>query len=224
MYQELLLDVLSFFDLVMRNHNNRTVRLPPQLVTGYNPSPPTATQSNGIFEMSYNDIPAGKDLPNDINVIIEIPANHDPIKYEVDKDSDAIFVDRFVATPMFYPANYGYVPQTLSEDGDPLDVLVVTPYPVMPGAVIRSRLVGVLNMSDESGVDAKLLAVPHSKLTKIYDHVQEATDLPELLIAQIGHYFENYKALEPGKWVKVEGWDNADAARAEVMYNTSNFI
>ena len=174
--------------------------------------------------MSYNDIPAGKDLPNDINVIIEIPANHDPIKYEVDKDSDAIFVDRFVATPMFYPANYGYVPQTLSEDGDPLAVLVVTPSPVMPGAVIRSRLVGVLNMSDESGVDAKLLAVPHSKLTKIYDHVQEATDLPELLIAQIGHYFENYKALEPGKWVKVEGWDNADAARAEVMASRERYL
>ena len=105
---------------------------------------------------------------------------------------------------MFYPANYGYVPQTLSEDGDPLDVLVpLHTYPVMPGAVIRSRVVGVLNMSDESGVDAKLLAVPHTKLTKIYDHVQEASDLPELLIKQIVHYFENYKALEPGKWVKV---------------------
>jgi inorganic pyrophosphatase len=140
--------------------------------------------------MSYNDIPAGKDLPNDINVIIEIPANHDPIKYEVDKDSDAIFVDRFVATPMFYPANYGYVPQTLSEDGDPLDVLVVAPYPVMPGSVIRSRVVGVLKMSDESGIDAKLLAVPHSKLTKIYDHVEEIEDLDQLLVQQIAHYFD----------------------------------
>ena len=121
--------------------------------TGYNPRLYPATQSNGIIDMSYNDIPAGKDLPNDINVIIEIPANHDPIKYEVDKDSDALFVDRFVATPMFYPANYGYVPQTLSEDGDPLDVLVVTPYPVVPGAVIRSRVIGVLNMTDESGIN-----------------------------------------------------------------------
>ena len=174
--------------------------------------------------MSYNDIPAGKDLPNDINVIIEIPANHDPIKYEVEKDSDALFVDRFVATPMFYPANYGYVPQTLSEDGDPLDVLVVTPYPVVPGAVIRSRVVGVLNMSDESGIDAKLLAVPHSKLTKLYDHVQEASDLPELLIAQIAHYFENYKALEPGKWVKVEGWADAEAARAEVTASRERYL
>ena len=178
----------------------------------------------GLLKMSYNDIPAGKDLPNDINVIIEIPANHDPIKYEVDKDSDAIFVDRFVATPMFYPANYGYVPQTLSEDGDPLDVLVVAPYPVMPGSVIRSRVVGVLKMSDESGIDAKLLAVPHSKLTKIYDHVEEIEDLDQLLIQQIAHYFENYKALEPGKWVKVEGWDNADAARAEVISSRERYL
>jgi len=174
--------------------------------------------------MSYNDIPAGKDLPNDINVIIEIPANYDPIKYEVDKDSDAIFVDRFVATPMFYPANYGYVPQTLSEDGDPLDVLVVSPYPVVPGAVIRSRVVGVLKMSDESGIDAKLLAVPHTKLTKIYDHVQEISDLPELLLNQIVHYFENYKALEPGKWVKVDGWEDAESARAEVISSRERYL
>lgn len=174
--------------------------------------------------MSYNDIPPGNDLPNDINVIIEIPANHDPIKYEVDKDSDAIFVDRFVATPMFYPANYGYVPQTLSEDGDPLDVLVVSPYPVVPGAVIRSRVVGVLKMSDESGIDAKLLAVPHTKLTKIYDHVQEISDLPELLLNQIVHYFENYKALEPGKWVKVDGWEDAESARAEVISSRERYL
>jgi inorganic pyrophosphatase len=174
--------------------------------------------------MSYNDIPAGKDLPNDINVIIEIPANHDPIKYEVDKDSGSLFVDRFVATPMFYPANYGYIPHTLSEDGDPLDVLVVTPYPVVPGAVIRSRVVGVLNMSDESGVDAKLLAVPHSKLTTIYHNIKEASDLPELLLKQIVHYFENYKALEPGKWVKVDGWDNAEAARVEIMSSRERYL
>ena len=173
--------------------------------------------------MSYNDIPAGKDLPNDINVVIEIPANHDPIKYEVDKDSDAIFVDRFVATPMFYPANYGYVPQTLSEDGDPLDVLVVSPYPVMPGSVIRSRVVGVLKMSDESGIDAKLLAVPHTKLTQLYDHVMEYADLPDLLIKQIVNYFENYKALEPGKWDKVDGWDDAAAARAEIIASRDRY-
>ncbi|BBM02110.1 inorganic diphosphatase [Microbulbifer sp. GL-2] len=174
--------------------------------------------------MSFDKIPAGKDLPSDINVIIEIPANSDPIKYEVDKDSDSVFVDRFVATPMFYPANYGYVPQTLSEDGDPLDVLVVAPYPVMVGAVIRSRVIGVLKMTDESGVDAKLLAVPHTKLTKLYDHVQEISDLPELLLKQIEHYFENYKALEAGKWVKVEGWADAEEARKEVLSSRERYL
>lgn len=174
--------------------------------------------------MSFEKVSPGKDLPNDINVIIEIPANHAPIKYEIDKDADAVFVDRFVATPMFYPANYGYVPQTLSEDGDPLDVLVVAPYPVMVGSVIRSRVIGVLNMTDESGVDAKLLAVPHTKLTKLYDHVQEIGDLPELLIKQIEHYFENYKKLEAGKWVKVDGWADAEAARAEVMASRERYL
>ena len=166
--------------------------------------------------MNFDNVPAGKDLPGDINVVIEIPANHDPIKYEIDKDSNAVFVDRFMATPMFYPANYGYIPNTLSEDGDPLDVLVVTPYPVVPGSVIRCRPVGILNMSDEAGQDAKLLAVPHDKLTTLYKDVQEASDLPELLIKQIEHFFENYKDLEAGKWVKVDGWADAEAARAEV--------
>ncbi|WP_111657407.1 inorganic diphosphatase [Isoalcanivorax indicus] len=167
--------------------------------------------------MDFAKVPAGKDIPNDINVVIEIPANASPIKYEIDKDSNAIVVDRFMATPMFYPANYGYIPNTLSEDGDPLDVLVVTPYPVVPGAVIRCRPVGVLNMSDESGQDAKLIAVPHDKLTSLYKDVQEYTDLPTLLIQQIEHFFENYKDLEAGKWVKVDGWDNAEAARKEVI-------
>lgn len=167
--------------------------------------------------MSYNQVPAGKDLPNDVYVVIEIPANHDPIKYEIEKDYDCLMVDRFMATPMFYPANYGYINNTLSEDGDPLDVLVVTPYPVAPGSVIRSRVVGILNMSDEAGQDAKLIAVPHTKLTKIYDHVENYTDLPELLIKQVEHFFENYKDLEAGKWVKVDGWADADAARAEVL-------
>jgi inorganic pyrophosphatase len=166
--------------------------------------------------MSYSKIPAGKDLPNDIHVVIEIPANHAPIKYEVDKDSDALFVDRFVATPMFYPANYGYIPNTLADDGDPLDVLVVTPYPVVPGSVIRARPVGVLMMDDEGGGDAKVLAVPHDKLTQLYKDVKEYTDLPPLLLQQIQHFFENYKALEPGKWVKLKDWANADAARAEI--------
>ena len=167
--------------------------------------------------MSFNQISSGKDLPNDIYVVIEIPANHDPIKYEIDKDMDCLLVDRFMAAPMFYPANYGYIPKTLSEDGDPLDVLVITPYPVAPGSVIRSRPVGILNMSDEAGQDAKLIAVPHDKLTTLYKDVQEYLDLPELLIKQIEHFFENYKDLETGKWVKVDGWANADAARAEIL-------
>ena len=173
--------------------------------------------------MTYSKIPAGSDLPYDINVIIEIPANHDPIKYEIEKDSDALFVDRFVATPMFYPANYGYIPSTLSEDGDALDVLVVSPYPVMPGSVIRSRPVGVLNMTDESGPDAKLIAVPHSKLTRMYDHVIEISDLPEMLKKQTEHYFENYKDLEEDKWVKIDGWGSAEEARKEIMSSLARY-
>jgi|TARA_R100000541_G_scaffold340_28_gene2802 inorganic pyrophosphatase len=167
--------------------------------------------------MSYSKVPAGKDLPNDIYVAIEIPANHAPIKYEIDHDTDCLFVDRFMATPMFYPANYGFIPHTLADDGDPLDVLVVTPYPVAPGSVIRCRPVGVLNMTDEAGGDAKLIAVPHDKLTQLYTDIKEYTDLPPLLIEQIKHFFENYKDLEKGKWVKVEGWEGADAARAAII-------
>ncbi len=167
--------------------------------------------------MSLNQVPAGKDIPEDIYVVIEIPANADPIKYEVDKDSGAVFVDRFMSTPMFYPCNYGYVNHTLSLDGDPVDVLVPTPYPLVPGSVIRCRPVGVLKMSDESGEDAKVVAVPHSKLSKEYDHVQDVDDLPELLKAQITHFFERYKELEPGKWVKVEGWADAAAAKEQFL-------
>lgn len=174
--------------------------------------------------MSYSRIPCGNHLPDDINVLIEIPANHDPIKYEIDKDSDALFVDRFVATPMFYPANYGYIPGTLSEDGDALDVLVVCPYPVVPGSVIRSRPIGVLMMIDEAGPDAKLIAVPHPKLTRLYDAVGEVEDLPELLRLQTVHYFENYKALEQGKWVKVQGWGDAAAAKAEIMASRERYL
>jgi inorganic pyrophosphatase len=167
--------------------------------------------------MSYNNIPAGKDAPNDVFVAIEIPANHAPIKYEIEKDYDALMVDRFMATPMFYPANYGYIPQTLADDGDALDVLVVTPYPVAPGSVIRCRPVGVLNMTDEAGEDAKLVAVPHTKLTKMYDDVQDIEDLPKLLRDQIAHFFENYNDLEEGKWVKVEGWEGAEAAKKAIV-------
>ncbi|WP_406666218.1 inorganic diphosphatase [Gallaecimonas sp. GXIMD1310] len=167
--------------------------------------------------MSLNKVPAGKNVPDEINVIIEIPANASPIKYEVDKDSGAIFVDRFMSTPMFYPCNYGYVNDTLSLDGDPVDVLVPTPYPLIPGSVVRCRPVGVLKMTDESGEDAKVVAVPVSKLTKMYDDVHDVTDLPELLKSQITHFFERYKELEPGKWVKVEGWADAAAAKEEIV-------
>ncbi len=163
--------------------------------------------------MQFDNIPAGKNPPEDIYVAIEIPANSSPVKYELDKDMGALLVDRFMATPMFYPANYGFIPHTLADDGDPLDVLVVTPYPVQAGSVIRCRPVGVLNMEDEAGGDAKLVAVPHDKLTSAYQNVKDIEDLPELLRDQIKHFFENYKTLEPGKWVKVEGWGGAEEAR-----------
>ena len=166
--------------------------------------------------MNFDKIPPGKNPPEDIFVAIEIPANAQPIKYEIDKDMDAVLVDRFMATPMFYPANYGFIPNTLADDDDPLDALVVTPYPVMPGSIIRCRPVGVLNMEDEEGEDAKLVCVPHDKLTTAYKDVQDVEDLPELLKDQIKHFFENYKDLEAGKWVKVRNWDNAEAARNAV--------
>ncbi|QSX34265.1 inorganic diphosphatase [Shewanella avicenniae] len=173
--------------------------------------------------MSLNAVPAGKSLPDDIYVIIEIPQNHDPIKYEVDKDTGALFVDRMMTAPMFYPCNYGYVNQTLSLDGDPVDVLVPTQYPLQPGSVIRCRPVGVLKMTDESGEDAKIVAVPHDKISKEYKHIQDVNDLPALLKAQIKQFFEHYKDLEEGKWVKVDGWEDAAAARAEILTSAERY-
>ena len=173
--------------------------------------------------MSLDKVASGKDVPNNINVIIEIPAHSDPVKYEVDKDSGAVFVDRFMATAMFYPCNYGYVPHTLSEDGDPVDVLVVTPHALISGSVIRVRPVGVLKMSDESGIDAKILAVPISKLTDRYDHINDITDVPDSLTNQISHFFEHYKDLEKGKWVKIEGWGDIDAAKKEILSSVKRF-
>lgn len=166
--------------------------------------------------MHFDHIPAGKVLPNDLYVAIEIPANNSPVKYEIDKKMGALLVDRFMATPMFYPANYGFIPHTLADDGDQLDALVVTPYPVQAGSIIRARPVGILNMTDEAGEDAKLVCVPHAKLTSLYDDVQEVTDLPELLRQQIAHFFENYKDLEKGKWVKVESWEGVEAANKAI--------
>ena len=167
--------------------------------------------------MGFDLVSAGRDVPNDINVIIEISAQGDPIKFEVDKDSGAVFVDRFMGTSMRYPINYGYVPHTIAGDGDPVDVLVVTPFPLAPGVVIRCRPVGVLKMEDDGGLDAKVVAVPVSKLTPLYDKVQTTDDLPELLMKQTVHFFEHYKDLEPGKWVKVQGWGTVEEAKQEIV-------
>ena len=167
--------------------------------------------------MSLNKVSSGKDVPNDFNVIIEIPMNADPIKYEVDQESGAIFVDRFMGTAMHYPCNYGYVPNTLSLDGDPVDVLVITPFPLIPGVVVRCRPIGVLKMTDESGEDAKVLAVPVDKVLSIYSHWQKPEDLNELRLRQIQHFFEHYKDLEKGKWVKIDGWYGPDVAKEEIL-------
>ncbi|MDX8396445.1 MAG: inorganic diphosphatase [Mariprofundaceae bacterium] len=167
--------------------------------------------------MDLSKISAGANPPHDINVVIEVPQHADPIKYELDKASGAIFVDRFMHTAMHYPCNYGFVPNTLSDDGDPVDVLVVTQHALVPGCVIPCRPVGVLQMEDEAGMDAKVLAVPVSKLKPVYDHVEGPEDLPQFLLDQIKHFFEHYKDLEPNKWVKVQGWEGADEARAEIM-------
>jgi len=166
--------------------------------------------------MSLERVTAGRDIANDFNVIIEIPMNADPIKYEIDKETGALFVDRFVSTAMHYPCNYGYVPHTLSDYGDPVDVLVITPFALMPGVVVRCRPIGLLKMTDEAGGDTKLLAVPIDKLTPLYRDIETARDLPESVLAQISHFFAHYKDLEPGKWVKVEGWGSPEEAKKEI--------
>lgn len=167
--------------------------------------------------MNLDRVTSGRDVPNDFNVVIEIPMNGDPIKYELDKETGALFVDRFMSTAMHYPCNYGYIPNTLSGDGDPVDVLVVTPYPLIPGVVVRCRPLGMLKMTDEAGDDEKLLAVPIDKLISIYRNVQTPRDLPELVQNQIAHFFAHYKDLEPGKWVKVEGWVGPEEAKAAIL-------
>ncbi|MFZ2315247.1 MAG: inorganic diphosphatase [Gammaproteobacteria bacterium] len=173
--------------------------------------------------MGLENLSAGKHLPEDINVVIEIPGNSKPVKYEVDKESGMIMVDRFLGTSMVYPCEYGFVPHTLSEDGDPVDVLVVAPYSLFPGAVIRCRPIGMLRMTDESGKDAKILAVPVDKLTPRYQQVQKPEDLgPELLNA-IEHFFTHYKDLEKGKWVKVDGWEGIASAHEEIMASLKRY-
>ena len=173
--------------------------------------------------MSLSKVPAGKNAPDEINVIIEIPAHSDPVKYEVDKESGAIMVDRFMSTPMFYPCAYGYIPNTLSEDGDPIDVLLHTPCNVISGCVIRCRPVGILKMEDESGIDAKLMAVPITKLLPTYEKVKDIEHIPDTLLKQIEHFFGHYKDLEEGKWVKVTGWGGAAEAKEEIVKSLQAF-
>jgi inorganic pyrophosphatase len=173
--------------------------------------------------MPLDLVPTGRDVPNEINVIIEIPMNADPIKYEVDKESGAIFVDRFMSTSMHYPTNYGYVPHTISGDGDPVDVLVITPVPLIPGVVVTCRPLGILKMEDEAGQDGKVLAVPIDKILSIYSQWQVPEDLNPLRLKTIAHFFEHYKDLEPGKWVKILGWEGPEAARKEIMDGIENY-
>jgi inorganic pyrophosphatase len=177
--------------------------------------------------MSLDNVTPGDKLPESFNVIIEIPMNGDPIKYEVDKESGAIFVDRFMNTAMHYPTNYGYVPKTIAGDGDPVDVLVVTPVPLMPGVVVPCRAIGILKMTDEAGEDGKVLAVPTNKILSLYSRWNKPEDLNPMRLKAIEHFFEHYKDLEQGKWVKVGGWEGPEAAHKEIMdgiaaYNKAN--
>ena len=166
--------------------------------------------------MSLDNVTPGSRAPDEFNVIIEIPMNADPIKYEVDKETGAIFVDRFMSTAMHYPTNYGYVPKTLSGDGDPVDVLVVTPVPLIPGVVVTCRPIGILKMQDEAGDDAKVLAVPTQKILNLYSSWNRPEDMNPARLNTIAHFFEHYKDLEPGKWVKVLGWEGPESAKKEV--------
>ena len=173
--------------------------------------------------MRIEAIPTGNNPPQDINVLIEVPVGGEPIKYEMDKASGTLFVDRFLYTPMRYPGNYGFVPHTLSADGDPIDVLVCNTRAIVPGAVINCRPVGVLVMEDDGGGDEKIIAVPATKITKRYDKIVDVTDLPEITTQQIQHFFQHYKDLEPGKWVKIDHWGNADEARRLIVQAVERF-
>ena len=173
--------------------------------------------------MNLDRVGTGQHIPDDFNVIIEIPSHSDPVKYEVDKKTGAMFVDRFMGTAMHYPCNYGYIPHTLSDDGDPADVLVVTPVPLISGSVIQVRPVGMLKMTDEAGEDAKILAVPIDSLSRMYREINTARDLPRTLLDSISHFFEHYKDLEDGKWVKIEGWQDAEEAKKEIMNSIDRY-
>ena len=173
--------------------------------------------------MNLDRVTAGRRVPDDVNVIIEIPAHAEPIKYEVDKDTGAVFVDRFMSTAMHYPCNYGYIPQTLSGDGDPADVLVLSPVPLITGVVVRCRPIGMLKMDDEAGGDAKILAVPIDKLSSLYRAIETPRDLPEIQLSQIAHFFEHYKDLEPGKWVRVSAWVGPEEAKREILDGVARY-
>jgi inorganic pyrophosphatase len=167
--------------------------------------------------VDINKLKPGANPPHEINVLIEVPLRSDPIKYEYDKDSGFIFVDRYLYTTMFYPCNYGFIPRTLALDGDPVDVMVVGRMPVIPGAILRARPIGVLKMEDEAGMDEKVLAVPIDKITPINRNIHSYRDIPEIDLARIAHFFEHYKDLEPDKWVKVLGWDDAEEAKRLIL-------
>ncbi len=166
--------------------------------------------------MYLDQMSPGQSIPDDFNVIIEIPANSSSIKYEFYKKNGILAVDRFMPTSMYYPCNYGFIPNTLADDGDPADVLVVTPFPVQPGSLIRCRAIGLLKMTDESGEDSKILALPIPKVCSQFAYMKTLEDLPPMLLETINHFFEYYKALEPGKWVKVAGWFGVSEATQEI--------
>ena len=167
--------------------------------------------------MDLSKISAGDNPPEEVNVLIEVPLGGEPIKYEMDKDSGAMFVDRFLYTATHYPCNYGFIPNTLSDDGDPVDVMVYGSRALVPGAVVAARPVGVLIMEDEAGQDEKILAVPSRSVTPFYDDINEYQDLPQIMLDKISHFFEQYKALEPKKWVKVTGWEDSKKAKELIL-------
>lgn len=173
--------------------------------------------------MLLDRVDAGHRVPDEFNVIIEIPAHSDPVKYEVDKETGALFVDRFMNTAMHYPCNYGYIPHTLGDDGDPLDVMVVAPLPVISGCVVRCRPLGVLKMTDEGGGDAKLLAVPVKQECALYDHIESFEQMSKAQLNQIAHFFQHYKDLDTGKWVRLDGWADAEEAKAEIRRGVERY-
>ena len=174
--------------------------------------------------MSLDNVTPGKNVPESFNVIIEIPMNADPVKYEVDKATGAIFVDRFMSTAMHYPTNYGYVPKTISGDGDPVDVLVITPVPLIPGVVVTCRAIGILKMEDEAGQDGKVLAVPIDKILSLYTRWKRPEDLSPVRLKTIAHFFEHYKDLEVNKWVKILGWEGPESAKQEILDGMANYM